>query len=99
DKNLILLGTLGAPVDGEHAGKVRERIAKLASENNRLILHYLCRGSIDLYRTENKRKIPEGQKGRIDEKGYLRHLDSQGHPNADELNGAKRAVTEALLKL
>ncbi|MDR0856140.1 MAG: flavodoxin family protein [Clostridiales bacterium] len=98
NKRLILLGTLGAPADGAHAKKVAETVEKIASRDNILLGSYLCRGSIDLHRTESKRKIPEGQKGRLDDAGYARHLQSQGHPDESDLEGARRAVRAALEK-
>ncbi|MDR2201874.1 MAG: flavodoxin family protein [Clostridiales bacterium] len=98
-KKLILLGTLGAPADGAHAVKVRENVEAAASRNNTVLAHYLCRGSVDLYRSDNKRLVPAGQKGSLDEKGYARHLESQGHPDAADLAEAKRVVTEALARL
>jgi hypothetical protein len=99
NKNLILLGSLGAPADGKHAEKVRERVESLAKKDNILLEHYLCQGSIDLARSERKRAIAEGSPLHLDEKGFARHLESQGHPDDKELAAAADAVRRALARI
>ena len=54
NKNLIIIGTLGASPDGDHARKVDARIRALAEERNNLLGHFLCQGSIDLRRTARR---------------------------------------------
>ncbi len=61
-KKIIIIGTLGAARDSAHAQKVCENVENLVRENNQMIGHYLCRGSIDLNRTARRLRIPEGQK-------------------------------------
>lgn len=62
-KNLIVIGTLGVARDSKHASDVSARVEALASENNRLLGHYLCRGSIDLRRTARAAADSGGRKG------------------------------------
>lgn len=63
-----------------------------------LLGHYLCRGSIDLKRTFARTRIPEGQKGHLSKERFEKQKQSLGHPNAEELDGARRAVAEFLAK-
>lgn len=98
-KNLIVIGTLGAARDSKHAQEVAARVEALASENNRLLGHFLCQGSIDLRRTAQRLKIPEGEKGHLPQERFERQKLSLGHPNETDLNDAKNAVRSFLQKL
>ena len=98
-KKLIILGTLGAAADSAHADKVRERVEALASAENKVVAHYLCQGSIDLARSKRKLTIPAGQFGHLNEEGFKRHLGTQEHPTAEEIDGARAAVKKALTEI
>ena len=96
-KNLIVIGTLGVARDSKHASDVSARVEALASENNRLLGHYLCRGSIDLRRTAARLRIPEGEKGHLSAERFEKQKLSLEHPDETELFEAKAAV-EAFLR-
>ena len=98
-KKLIVIGTLGAAMDSKHAADVAERVQTLASEENTLIGHFLCRGSIDLKRTARRLSIPEGEKGHLSQERFEKQKLSQGHPNAEDLKNAQEAVKGFLAKL
>lgn len=95
-KNIIMVGSLGASTDTPHAKSVYENVAALASEKNRLLGNYLCRGSIDLKRTYERTKIPEGEKGHLSAERFERQKLSLGHPDENELALATEAVKNAL---
>lgn len=95
-KNIIMVGSLGVSTDTPHAKNVLERVAALASEKNRLLGNYLCQGSIDLKRTYERTKIPEGEKGHLSMERFERQKLSLGHPNESELALATEAVKNAL---
>ena len=97
-KKLIVIGSLGVATDTAHAAKVCENVIALAAEHNTLLGHYLCRGSIDLRRTFARTRIPEGQKGHLSAERFEKQKQSLGHPNAEELEGAREAVAEFLKK-
>lgn len=97
-KKLIVIGSLGVAMDTAHAAKVAENVIALASEHNTLLGHYLCRGSIDLRRTFARTRIPEGQKGHLSMERFEKQKQSLGHPNAEELDGARAAVAEFIKK-
>ena len=97
-KKLIVIGSLGVATDTAHAAKVCENVISLASEHNTLLGHYLCRGSIDLRRTFARTRIPEGEKGHLSAERFEKQKQSLGHPNAEELDGARAAVAEFLGK-
>ena len=97
-KKLIVIGSLGVATDTAHAAKVTENVIALASAHNTLLGHYLCRGSIDLRRTFARTRIPEGEKGHLSMERFEKQKLSLGHPNAEELDGARLAVAEFLKK-
>ena len=91
-KNLVVIGTLGVARDSKHAADVTERVKALASENNTLLGHFLCQGSIDLNRTAQRLKIPEGQKGHLSQERFEKQKLSLGHPDEKDLADAREAV-------
>lgn len=95
-KNIIMVGSLGVSTDTPHAKSVFERVAAAASENNKLLGNYLCQGSIDLKRTIERTKIPEGEKGHLSMERFERQKLSLGHPNEEELALATEAVKNAV---
>ena len=95
-KRLILIGTLGAARESKHGQDVYRRVCELANENNVLLGHYLCRGSIDLRRTARRLRIPEGQKGHLSLERFERQKESLGDPNEQELEAAREAVRQFL---
>ena len=97
-KKLIVIGSLGVATDTAHAASVCKAVTALASEHNTLLGHYLCRGSIDLRRTFARTRIPEGQKGHLSAERFEKQKQSLGHPNAEELAGARAAVAAFLAK-
>jgi flavodoxin family protein len=98
-KNLIVIGTLGADRASKHAEDVCRNVSALASENNRLLGHFLCRGSVDLKRTARRLAIPEGEKGHLSQERFEKQKLSQGHPDEADLENARAAVKEFLEKL
>ncbi len=98
-KRIIIIGTLGAARESAHAQKVCENVENLVRQQNTLIGHYLCRGSIDLARTARRMRIPEGEKGYLSPERFEKQKESQGHPNAAELAQCQTEVKEFLKAL
>ena len=95
---LFLLVASAAAVRGSRLG-APARVAALASENNSLLAHYLCRGSIDLNRTAQRLKIPEGEKGHLSPERFEKQKQSLGHPDGGELAACTEAVRAAAARL
>ena len=98
-KRIIIIGTLGAARESAHAQKVCKNVENLVRQQNTLIGHYLCRGSIDLARTARRMRIPEGEKGYLSPERFEKQKESQGHPNAAELAQCQTEVKEFLKAL
>lgn len=90
-KNLIVIGTLGVSRDTKHYQDVCARVSAAASENNRLLGHFLCQGAVDLARTGAKLKA-----GKLSQERFEKQKLSQGHPDAQDLADVQIAVSEYL---
>lgn len=96
NKEVIMLGTLGAYPDSPHGIGLKTRVQELVEKKNRLLGNYICQGKIDPARTEKRLKIPKGEPHHLDEEGYKRHLESRKHPDAQDLKNAILTVKDAL---
>lgn len=99
NKNIIIMGTLGADINSPHAERVCRRVEGLVQKNNNLVGHFLCRGSIDLVRTEQKMKLPQGQKGHMTPERFLKQVHSLCHPNAYDLCEAAAFTVKMMKKM
>ncbi len=98
-KNIIILGTIGVDTNTAHAKSVVGRVEELVKKQNNLVGHFLCRGSIDLIRTVQKLKIPEGERGHLTPERFQGQIYSQNHPNEYDLHEAKCFTVRMLNKL
>ncbi len=98
-KNIIIMGTIGVDVNTAHAKSVVQRVEALVSAQNNMVGHFLCRGSIDLIRTVQKLKLPEGEKGRLTPERFQGQLYSANHPNEYDLHEAKTFTVKMMNKL
>ncbi len=99
DKNIIILGTIGVEANSPYALSTAKRVEELVSEQNNLLGHFLCRGSIDLMRTVQKLKIPEGERGRLSPEMFQSYIQSAGHPTAYDLHKAADFTAKILAKM
>lgn len=99
NKNIIILGTLGADINSPHAKNVCARVEELVQKNNNLIGHFLCRGSIDLARTQQKMKLPEGQKRHMSPDQFMNQIYSLYHPNDYDLCEAAAFTVRMMQKI
>lgn len=99
NKNIILLGTLGADINSPHAKHVCENVEKLVQKSNNLIGHFLCRGSIDLVRSAQKLRLPEGQRGHMTPDRFMNSIRSLYHPNDYDLYEAAAFTVRMMQKM
>lgn len=99
NKNIIILGTLGADINSSHAKHVVEKVETLVKENNNLIGHFLCRGSIDLVRTFQKLKASGVTRGHMTLDRFINQIFSQNHPNNYDLQQAAEFTIRMMQKL
>ena len=94
NKKILILGTLGASMESDHARKVYQNVCNLINENNVLLGNFLCRGAIDLNRTRQRLSIPEGEKGHLSLERFERQKESLGYPNETDYQNARAYVKD-----
>lgn len=98
-KKIIILGTLGADINSNHASYVAKNVETLVSKDNILIGHFLCRGSIDLVRTAQKLKKREGEEKKLTVDRFINQIHSLNHPNEYDLSQAASFMVRMLQKI
>lgn len=93
DRKIALIGTMGGNVQSTYGDRVRQNSAALVSEHNTLVGSFICQGKIQEERTERRRKLPKDHIHYLSDEAYARHLASRTHPDANDLEGAVKAVT------
>lgn len=94
NKKIVIMGTLGAPIDSPHALKVKQNVEELVMKENTLLGNFLCRGSIDLNRTKRRTLIPEGEKGHLPMERFEKQKESLNHPDETDLENAKAFIKD-----
>lgn len=94
NKKIVIMGTLGASMESDHAKKVLQNVENLVKEENTLLGNFLCRGAIDLNRTKRKLLIPEGMPGHMTLEKFAKQQESQNHPDDNDLANAKKFIEE-----
>jgi hypothetical protein len=98
DKNIIMLGALGAESTGDYAQKIKARTALLAQKDNRLTANLLVQCSIDPFRTIHKRISESRDEPRYDEIRAA-YAASSSKPELSDLNLLKKQLAEAIESL
>lgn len=96
NRNLIVFGTMGSYPESEYGQKVRVSVKNIVEKENHLTGLYLCRGKIDLRRSEKRRNLPEDHRHYLDDESWLRHLSSQPHPDEEDKREAKLFLDKIL---
>ncbi len=94
-EKIALFGTLGAYPDSDHAIECKQRVEELVSENNQCVGVFLCQGKIDSSLT--KAFQGKGSPHPMTPERMARHLESQKHPDENDLKNAQ-AWAEKLSK-
>ena len=97
-KKIIAFGTLGAYSDSEHAQNCLSRIRELFNENE-FIGDFLCQGAVDPNLTIKFLHFPKDHPHALNEQRLRRHLESQKHPNKNDLANAQKEIKEMLSRI
>lgn len=96
-KNILAFGTMGSYPDSEYGKRVEENVCEYIGRENKCLGVYLSQGKVSLKRTEMRRKLPKDHPHYLDEEGVKRHLESQKHPNEDDIRKAVLFLRENLI--
>ncbi len=85
NKNVLLLGTLGAAPDSEHGKKCVKKVAELVDDSNDYLGVFLARGKVDPKLTSRIKLLPLPKE--IKDKMYEASINSR-ETNADDIANA-----------
>lgn len=88
-RDILVFGTMGSLPESDYGKNVYRFVEEKVREHNHLIGVFLCRGCIDIKRTERRRRMPKTHRHYLDDKAYQRHLSSRSHPDEED---RKKAV-------
>ncbi len=95
NKNLILLGTLGAHPDSEHGHKVRNNVGNTVDESNSYLGVFLARGKVDPKLTKRIKLLPLPKK--IKDQMYESSINSR-ETNQEDIDNATDFVKNIIEK-
>lgn len=99
-KKIAFFFTLGAYPTGQHAYDCINNIkGKLEKNNNQVITHFHCQGSIDPALIDWMKQLPKGHGHAPDQDRENRWADAANHPNGEDLRAAHNFVSTIKSKL
>ncbi len=93
NKNVVLLGTLGASPDSEHGHKTRKNVGNLIDESNYYLGVFLARGKVDPKLTKKIKLLPLPKK--IKDQMYESSINSR-ETNEQDIENAVVFLEKAL---
>ena len=97
NKKILAIGTLSGDAKGQYGYRVKENAKNAISHNNQCIGVHLCQGHSNLKRIESRRHLNPGEPKYISPEKWLRHLNMQHHPDANDIKEVLRFVQCTLL--
>lgn len=96
-KDILAFGTMGSYPDSDYGKRVEENAKEYINKRNRCLGVYLSQGKVSLKRTEKRRQLPKDHPHYLDEEGVKRHLESQKHPDENDIKNAILFLRKNLL--
>lgn len=87
-KDILAFGTMGNYPESSYGEKVNQNVYEHISRENKCLGVYLSQGKVSLKSTERRRKLPKDNPHYLDEEGVKRHLESQTHPDEEDIKNA-----------
>lgn len=95
-KDVLAFGTMGSYTDSSYGERVRQNAHDYISRENNCLGVYLSQGKVSLKSTERRRNLPKDNPHYLDDEGLKRHLDSQSHPDENDIKQAVLFLRENL---
>lgn len=87
-KNILAFGTMGSYPESEYGERVKKNVHDYIEMRNKCLGVYMSQGKVSLKSTERRRKLPKDNPHYLDEEGVKRHLESQTHPDENDIKSA-----------
>ena len=98
-KRILVFGTFGGYPDSPYGNKVRANITRAVNQHNECVGVFLSQGKVRLDNVEKRRNLPPEDPHHLDDAGLARVLESQRHPNDDDIRAAVAVLHERLPQL
>lgn len=95
-KKILALGTIGGNVSGPYGDRVRENVRAFIGKENICLGVCICQGAVNLKRVQGRRLLPKEDSHYLSDEKYARFLETQGHPDEDDLRQAAECVRRYL---
>lgn len=96
-KRVLVFGTMGGYPDGPYAEKVKGNVAEAVRANGHECLGvYLSQGKVSMKSVERRRALPEDDPHHLDDAGVERLIESQKHPDQNDIDRAAAFAAQRL---
>lgn len=95
-KRVLVFGTFGGYPDSPYADKVRANVTGDVNERNECVGVFLSQGKVRMDNLEKRRALPPDDPHHLDEAGVARVMESQKHPNQDDVDQAVAFLRQQL---
>ena len=97
-QDIMAIGTMGGHVQGDYGKRVERNVQTVIEERNHCMGISLCQGAIDLKRIRRRMQLPEDNPHHADERKYNRALQTQGHPDEEDMKQVLDQVLQVIEK-
>ena len=94
----LAVGTCGHYPESAYGLKIKNQVTAYIEQSNPCISVFLSPGAVMLESTNRRRRLPLDHPHHLDEAGYMRHLESQKHPDSLDCQHALELVKSHLSK-
>lgn len=94
DKHILVFGTFGGYPESPYGAKVRTNVTADVSERNTCLGVFLSQGKVGTHNIEKRRALPHDDPHFLDDAGVARIMESQRHPNENDMQRAKEFLLE-----
>lgn len=93
-KRILVFGTFGGYPESAYGSKVRANVTSDVTERNECLGVFLSQGKVGTHNIEKRRALPHDDPHYLDDAGVARIMESQRHPNEDDMQRAKEFLLE-----
>ena len=91
-RRILALGTFGGYPGSPYAGRVERNVCATIGERNECLGVFLSQGKVPMDNIESRRALPPEDPHHLDDAGVERVLESQNHPDENDLRRAEAFV-------
>ncbi|ANE22307.1 hypothetical protein AAY81_03195 [Denitrobacterium detoxificans] len=93
-KRILAFGTFGGYPESVYGNKVRANVTADVDKHNTCLGVFLSQGKVGTHNIEKRRALPHDDPHYLDDAGVARIMESQRHPNENDMQRAKEFLLE-----